>query len=76
MHKAHKLLLVIIPFLLVGTLAGVGTASPQPPATGTFTNTSATFDSVRSADGNLIIGVNATATYTGTFSGASTLHGR
>lgn len=75
MHKAHKLLLVLIPFLLVGTLAGVSTASPQPLATGTITNTSATFDSVRSADGNLIIGVSATATYTGTLSGTSTLHG-
>src|ERR1044072_8793393 len=76
MNKAHRLFLVLVPFvLLMGVLAGSGTASPHSIASGTIANTSATFNSVRSADGNLIIDLSATAAYTGTFSGTSTLHG-
>ncbi|TML05254.1 MAG: hypothetical protein E6G36_03260 [Actinobacteria bacterium] len=56
--------------------AGPGAAaSPPTPASGTFTYLSSTFDSMRSAGGNTIIDLSATVSYTGTFSGTSTLHG-
>jgi hypothetical protein len=64
---------------LVAVLALVGVtgaaAAPLTSASGTFTTTSATFNSVRSADGNTIIDLSATLAYTGTFNGTSTLHG-
>lgn len=67
---------MLVPLVLgAGAVAGSGTASPHSLASGTIANTSATFNSVRSADGNLIIDLSATAVYTGTFSGTSTLHG-
>ena len=64
---------------LVAVLALVGvtgaTAAPLTSASGTFTTTSATFNSTRSADGNTIVDLSATLAYTGTFNGTSTLHG-
>jgi len=49
---------------------------PTPTlGSGTVGNTSATFNGIRPAGGNLIVEVTATAAYTGTFNGTSTLHG-
>jgi hypothetical protein len=50
-------------------------ASPPTAASGTFTYTSSTFNSVRLAGGNLIVDLSATVSYTGTFSGTSTVEG-
>jgi Protein of unknown function (DUF3224) len=50
-------------------------ASPPTEASGTFTYTSSTFNSIREAGGNLIIDLSATVSYTGTFTGTSTVHG-
>jgi hypothetical protein len=50
-------------------------AATRMPASGTVGNTSATFNSVRQAGGNLIADVTATATYSGTFTGTSTING-
>jgi hypothetical protein len=50
-------------------------ASPPTAASGTFTYTSSTFNSIRSAGGNTIIDLSATVSYTGTFSGTSTVQG-
>jgi hypothetical protein len=63
MHKTQRITLVLMLFLVVGTLAGVSTASPQPLASGTITNTSATFDSVRSAGGKLIVHEDGSANF-------------
>ena len=64
---------------LVAVLALVGVtgaaAAPLTSVSGTFTTTSATFNSTRSADGNTIVDLSATLAYTGTFNGTSTLHG-
>jgi hypothetical protein len=50
-------------------------ASPPTAASGSFTYLSSTFNSVRSDGGNLIIDLSATVSYTGTFSGTSTVEG-
>ena len=50
--------------------------APPTLASGTVGNTSASFNSVRAADGNLIVELTATAAYTGTFTGTSTINGR
>jgi hypothetical protein len=68
-------LLVLLTVLVAMVAAGGAAASPPSTASGTIANTTATFNSVRSAGGNLIIDLSATAAYTGTFSGTSTLHG-
>jgi len=64
---------------LAALLAGVGVtgaaASAPTSASGTFTYTSAAFNSIRAADGNLIVDLSATVSYTGTFSGTSTVQG-
>jgi Protein of unknown function (DUF3224) len=60
---------------VVATIAATAGAAPPMSASGTIANTSATFNSVRQADGNLIVDLSATAAYTGTFTGTSTLHG-
>jgi hypothetical protein len=63
----------------MGLLAVAGVtgsaASPPTSASGTFTTTSATFNSIREAGGNLIVELSGTASYTGTFSGTSTVEG-
>jgi hypothetical protein len=71
-----RLLLVPLGVLAAIVATTAAAASPPPLASGTVGNTSSTFNSVRAADGNLIIELTATATYTGTFSGTSTLEGR
>lgn len=77
MSTARRLRLLLVALVLV--VGAVGTsgaeASPPTPASGTVGNTSATFNSVRVAGGNLIIGLTATAAYTGTFTGTSTIRG-
>lgn len=77
MHYARRLylLLVLLVVLLAAGAAGGAAASPLTPVSGTVGNTSATFNSVRAAGENLIIDLSATASYTGTFSGTSTIDG-
>jgi hypothetical protein len=70
---------VLIGFAVLATAALVAApgaaASPPTVASGTFTTTSATFNSIREVGGNTIIDLSATVSYTGTFTGTSTLHG-
>lgn len=70
-----RLLLVAIAALLAAVAASGAAASPPISASGTFTYTSSTFNSVQEAGGNLIIDLSATVSYTGTFTGTSTLNG-
>ena len=70
-----RLLLVTTVALLAAVAASGASASPPTAASGSFTYTSSTFNSVRTAGGNTIIDLSATVSYTGTFSGTSTLHG-
>ncbi len=74
-HRRVRLLLVAL--VAVFAAAGVtgAAASPTISASGTFTYTSSTFNSIRSAGGNTIIDLSATVSYTGTFTGTSTLQG-
>jgi hypothetical protein len=74
-RRRLRLLLVPLTALLALVAATGAAASPPTPASGTVVTTAATFNSVRPAGGNLIVDLNATAAYTGTFSGTSTLHG-
>src|SRR5438105_8865224 len=55
--------------------AVLGHGTPSISASGTFTYTSSTFNSTRSAGGNTFIDLSATVSYTGTFSGISTVQG-
>ena len=68
-------LLVALAVLLAAVVTSDAAASPPTPASGTVANSSATFNSIREAGGNLIIDLTATASYTGTFSGTSTING-
>ena len=70
-----RLLLVPLVGLTAAAVAAGAVASPPTPVSGTVSNTSATFNSVRAAGDNLIIGVSATAAYTGSFVGTSTING-
>ena len=78
MSNASRIRLPLLP--LVALLAAVGAtavASAAPTAvSGTVGNTSATFESVRPVGDNLIIELNATASYTGSLVGTSTINGR
>ena len=61
---------------LLTSIAASGASAAAPvAASGTFTYTSSTFNSIREAGGNVIIDLSATVSYTGTFTGTSTLHG-
>lgn len=60
-------------FSLAAATGAVG--APPTSVSGTVGNTSAIFNSIRSADGNLIIDVTATAAYTGDLVGTSTING-
>jgi hypothetical protein len=71
-----RLLLVLLTVLVAIVVTTGAAASPPTVASGTVGNTSSTFNSVRAADGNLIVELTAAAAYTGTFSGTSTLEGR
>jgi Protein of unknown function (DUF3224) len=68
-------LLVTLVALLAAVAASGAAASPPSSASGTLTYTSSTFNSITLAGGNVIIDLSATVTYTGTFSGTSTIHG-
>jgi len=71
-----RLLLVsLVAVFEVAGVSGAAAASPTTPASGTFTYTSSTFNNVRQADGNTLIDLSATVSYTGTFSGTSTVQG-
>jgi Protein of unknown function (DUF3224) len=70
-----RLLLVTTVALLAAVAASGASASPPLPANGTFTYTSSTFNSMRTAGGNTIIDLSATVSYSGTFSGTSTVEG-
>lgn len=74
---ARRVLLTLLT--LVAVLAPVGLtragAAPLTSISGTFTTTSAVFNSTQSVGGNTIINLTAHVTYTGTFSGASTVQG-
>ena len=72
--RAFLLLLVVVG-LGAASIAVTAGATPPTSASGTIANTSATFNSVRPADGNLIVELDGTAAYTGTFTGTSTFHG-
>ena len=71
-----RLLIITTVALLAAVAAGGASASPPVAASGTFTYTSSTFNSIREAGGNVIIDLSATVSYTGTLTGTSTLHGR
>ena len=76
MWRGTKVLMLFAVLAAVALGAAPGAAaSPPTPASGTFTYLSSTFNSMRSAGGNTIIDLSATVSYTGTFSGTSTLHG-
>src|SRR5712671_1224449 len=70
--------LFLLALVAVLSLVWVTGAAAAPPtaASGTFTTTSAVFNSTRSADGNTIIDITATLSYTGTFNGTSILQGK
>ncbi len=71
-----KVLVLFAALATVALVAAQGAvASPSTAASGTFTYTSSTFNSIRSAGGNIIIDLSATVSYTGTFSGTSTVEG-
>ncbi len=71
-----RLLLVSLVAVLAVSGASGAAASPRTSASGAFIYTSSTFNDVRLAGGNTIIGdLNATVSYTGTFVGTSTVKG-
>jgi hypothetical protein len=73
----RRVLLLLLALVTVFAAAGVTGAAASPPisASGTFTTTSATFNSVRSVGGNTIIDLTSTVSYTGTFTGTSIVQG-
>jgi Protein of unknown function (DUF3224) len=77
MSTPRPLRLLLVPFAVFLAVIVTSSAAASPPtsASGTVGNTSATFNSVRMAGNNLIIDLSATASYTGTFEGTSTIHG-
>ncbi len=78
MSRTARIRLLLVSLVALLAVAGVSGAAASPPtsASGTFTYTSSTFNDVRSAGGNTIIGdLTATVSYTGTFSGTSTVQG-
>lgn len=78
MSNTRLLRLLLVPIAVLVSIVATTGASASPPtlASGTVGNTSATFNSVRASGGNLIVELSATAAYTGTFTGTSTLEGR
>ena len=68
---------LLIALAAVSAVVGVTRAAASPPtmASGTFTTTSATMSNARQVGDNTIMDLTATVSYTGTFTGTSTLHG-
>jgi hypothetical protein len=76
MRRGAKVLMLSVVLPTLALVAALGaTASPPTEASGTFTYLSSTFNSMRTVGGNTIIDLSATVSYTGTFTGTSTLHG-
>ena len=77
MSTTSRLSLLFVTCAALLAVAGVmgAVASPPEGVSGTFAYTSATFNSIRSAGGNLIIETSGTVAYTGTFDGTSTIRG-
>src|SRR5947208_4727172 len=76
MWRGTKVLVLFAALVTVALVAAQGAvASPPTAASGTFTYTSSTFNSIRSAGGSIIIDLSATVSYTGTFSGTSIVEG-
>jgi hypothetical protein len=77
MFSTGWLRVLLVPFVALLAASGSTGASASSPlaASGTFTYTSSSFNSVRSAGGNTIIALSATVAYAGTFSGTSTVEG-
>ena len=76
MRHGTKVLMLFAALATVALVAAPGAvASPPTAASGTFTYTSSSFNSIRLAGGNTIIDLSATVSYTGTFSGTSTVEG-
>jgi hypothetical protein len=77
MSKTTRLCLLLVPLVVLLAVVGTtgATASAPTSASGTFTYTSSTFNSIREDGGNLIIDLSGTVSYTGTFTGTSALHG-
>jgi len=72
--RAFPSLLVLV-CVVASAIAATAGAAPPTSASGTIANTSSTFNSVREADGNLIVHLSGTAAFTGTFTGTSTFQG-
>jgi Protein of unknown function (DUF3224) len=71
-----KVLMVFAALVTVALVVMPGAvAAPPTEASGTFTTTSATFNSMREVGGNTIIDLSSTIAYTGTFTGTSAVHG-
>jgi hypothetical protein len=77
MSKTRLVYVLLVPLAVVAAAVATTGAAASPPtaASGTVGNTSATFNSVLQAGSNLIVDVTATAAYTGTFVGTSTING-
>jgi hypothetical protein len=77
MSNTRRRRLVLVPLVVLLAVVATTSAAASPPtvASGTVGNTSATFNSIRTAGSNLIVDVTATAAYTGTFTGTSTING-
>lgn len=77
MSTTKRLRSLVVSLIVSLALAGASGAAASPPtsASGTFTYTSATFNSIRVAGDNLIVDTSGTVSYTGTFNGTSTQHG-
>jgi hypothetical protein len=72
--RIRMLLLALVALFAAAGVTGAG-GSPPTEVSGTYTTTSATFNSMREAGGNTIIDLTATISYTGTFTGTSTVNG-
>ena len=76
MWRGTKVLVLFTALVAILAVAAPGAvASPPTAASGSFTYLSSTFNSLRPAGGNAIIDLSATVSYTGTFSGTSTVEG-
>src|SRR5919197_5653617 len=76
MWRGAKILMLFAALATYALVAAPGAvASPPATASGSFTYTSSTFNSIQMAGGNTIIDLSATVSYTGTFSGTSTVEG-
>jgi hypothetical protein len=77
MAHTRSFRLFLVPLAMLLAVVGVtgAAATPLPPASGTFTYTSATFSNPREVGGNLIVDLSATVEYEGTLEGTSTVNG-